>query len=32
VGRAFVISWPVTRWTYLSNYPDTFAGVGKGSG
>ncbi|MDH2442739.1 signal peptidase I [Amnibacterium sp. CER49] len=32
VGRAFVISWPVTRWTYLSNYPDTFAGVAKGSG
>ncbi len=27
VGRAFVISWPVSRWTVLSNYPDTFAGV-----
>lgn len=28
VGRAFVVSWPVTRWAWLSNYPDTFAGVG----
>lgn len=27
VGRAFVISWPVTRWSVLSNYPDTFGGV-----
>lgn len=27
VGRAFVISWPVTRWTYLSDYPDTFGGI-----
>lgn len=27
VGRAFVISWPITRWRYLSDYPDTFAGV-----
>jgi signal peptidase I len=27
VGRAFVISWPLTRWSYLSNYPDTFDGV-----
>ena len=25
VGRAFVISWPVTHWTWLSDYPDTFA-------
>ena len=32
VGRAFVISWPLPRWTVLSNYPDTFAGVPKGSG
>jgi signal peptidase I len=26
-GRAFVISWPISRWSWLSNYPDTFAGV-----
>lgn len=27
VGRAFVISWPINRWRFLSNYPDTFDGV-----
>ena len=27
VGRAFVISWPMSRWSWLSNYPDTFSGV-----
>ena len=27
VGRAFVISWPINRWTWLSNYPDVFANV-----
>lgn len=27
VGRAIVISWPQERWTWLSNYPETFAGV-----
>jgi signal peptidase I len=27
VGRAFVISWPMDRWTWLGNYPDTFLGV-----
>ena len=27
VGRAFVISWPVTHWTWLTNYPGAFAGV-----
>ncbi|MCU1474451.1 MAG: family signal peptidase [Amnibacterium sp.] len=32
VGRAFVISWPLGRWSVLSNYPDTFAGVGKNGG
>ena len=32
VGRAFVISWPLGRWSALSNYPDTFAGVGKNGG
>jgi signal peptidase I len=28
-GRAFVISWPVSRWTWLSNYSDSFAEVPK---
>jgi signal peptidase I len=27
VGRAFVVSWPVSHWTWLSDYPDTFDGV-----
>lgn len=27
VGRAIVISWPISRWTWLSNYPDVFRGV-----
>lgn len=27
VGRAFVVSWPVSHWIWLSNNPDTFAGV-----
>ena len=26
-GRAFVISWPSSRWTWLDDYPDVFAGV-----
>jgi signal peptidase I len=30
VGRAFVISWPVDRWTWLGNYPEVFAGVDEG--
>ena len=29
VGRAFVVSWPVSHWAWLGNYPDTFAGVGE---
>jgi signal peptidase I len=28
VGRALVISWPLSRWTYLNDYPDTFANIG----
>jgi signal peptidase I len=28
-GRAFVISWPVSRWSWLSDYPATFGGVPK---
>ena len=27
VGRAFVISWPMSRWTWLGNYPESFQGV-----
>jgi signal peptidase I len=27
VGRAFVISWPIDRWSWLSNYPDVFQNV-----
>jgi signal peptidase I len=26
-GRAFVISWPTSRWTWLQDYPQVFAGV-----
>jgi signal peptidase I len=25
VGRAFVVSWPIPNWKWLSNYPETFA-------
>lgn len=28
VGRAFVVSWPVSHWDWLTNYPSSFAGVG----
>ena len=27
VGRALLISWPASRWTWLDNYPVTFSGV-----
>ncbi|MFP7759905.1 signal peptidase I [Marisediminicola sp. LYQ134] len=27
VGRAFVVSWPISHWSWLDNYPDTFRGV-----
>lgn len=27
VGRAFLVSWPVDRWTWLDNYPTVFSGV-----
>ena len=27
VGRAFVINWPIGRWTWLGDYPDVFSGV-----
>ncbi|WP_025157464.1 signal peptidase I [Leifsonia aquatica] len=32
VGRAFVISWPVSRWTWLDDYPEVFARVEESSG
>ena len=27
VGRAFVISWPLSHWSWLSDYPETFQGT-----
>jgi len=27
VGRAFVLSWPASHWSWLTDYPETFAGV-----
>ncbi len=27
VGRAFVLNWPFSRFTWLDNYPNTFTGV-----
>jgi signal peptidase I len=27
VGRAFVVSWPLSHWAWLDNYPGVFAGV-----
>jgi len=27
VGRAIVISWPMERWQWLENYPETFVGI-----
>ena len=30
VGRAFLVSWPSQNWTWLDNYPNTFAGVDEG--
>lgn len=32
VGRAFVVSWPVSNWAWLGNYPDVFDGVDEGAG
>ncbi|MEJ3404225.1 signal peptidase I [Rathayibacter sp. YIM 133350] len=32
VGRAFVVSWPLDHWAWLDDYPDTFAGIPKGTG
>jgi len=30
VGRAFLISWPIDRWSWLGDYPEVFQGVGRG--
>lgn len=27
VGRAFLLNWPLSRFSWLGNYPDTFIGV-----
>ena len=32
VGRALVISWPVSRWAWLDDYPEVFRGVEEGQG
>lgn len=29
VGRAFVITWPSSRWGFLGNYPEVFQGIGQ---
>ncbi|AMM22474.1 S26 family signal peptidase [Frondihabitans sp. PAMC 28766] len=29
VGRAFVITWPSSRWGFISDYPNVFDGTGK---
>lgn len=30
VGRAFLLNWPLNRFSWLSDYPDTFIGVDEG--
>ena len=32
VGRAFVLNWPFSRFTWLDNYPTTFTGVAEAAG
>jgi signal peptidase I len=29
VGRAFVITWPISRWSVLGNFPEVFRGTDK---
>ena len=29
VGRAFLTTWPLSHWTWLDDYPETFKGVDK---
>lgn len=31
VGRAILISWPISRWSWLDNYPIVFSGVDVGN-
>jgi signal peptidase I len=31
VGRAFLISWPSSHWTWLDDYPTVFNGVAAGN-
>ena len=31
VGRAVVVSWPISHWIWLDNYPEVFAGVDEGA-
>ncbi|MGR2751487.1 signal peptidase I [Agromyces arachidis] len=31
VGRAVVVSWPISHWTWLDNYPEVFSGVDEGA-
>jgi signal peptidase I len=31
VGRAVVVSWPISHWVWLDNYPEVFAGVDEGA-
>jgi signal peptidase I len=31
VGRAFLISWPSSHWTWLDDYPNVFGGVSAGN-
>ena len=30
VGRAFVVSWPISHWAWLDNYPEVFDGRRRG--
>jgi len=32
VGRAFVVSWPISHWAWLDNYPSVFDGVEEAAG
>jgi signal peptidase I len=32
VGRAFVVSWPLSHWAWLGNYPEVYEGVDQGAG
>ncbi len=32
VGRAFVLNWPFSRFSWLGNYPETFTGVAEAAG